>query len=73
MIETLRWSECDAQPEPIAQLNCRTTRLASALHHLQRRVARVEWQQRFLLAGAFSAIATGVVTVLRFLHDVGAF
>jgi hypothetical protein len=37
---------------------------------LHAKFERMEWQQRFLLAGAASAVLTGLVAVLRFLHDM---
>ncbi len=73
MIDTLTLDACDQHQDPIAQLRCRSSRLAGAIRQVQRRLARVEWQQRFLLAGSAASIATGAITVLRFVHDVGAF
>ena len=68
-----RWSECDALDDPIARIDCRTSRLNDGFHLVHDRLERVEWQQRFLLAGAASAILGGIVTVLRFVHELGAF
>lgn len=68
-----RWAECDQISDPIARIDCRTSRLNDGYHAIAARLTRVEWQQRFLMAGAFSAVATGLVTVLRFVHELGAF
>lgn len=68
-----RWADCDQLVDPIARIDCRTSKLNDGYHAVVQRLDRVEWQQRFLLAGAFSAVVTGLVTFLRFLHELGAF
>jgi len=70
---TQRWAECDQLDDPIARIDCRLSRMNDGFHDVTARLERVEWQQRFLLAGAASAIASGLIAVLRFAHDMGAF
>ena len=71
MADSQRWLECDQLEDPIARIDCRLSKLNDGFHGVSGRLERVEWQQRFLLTGACSAVATGIVTVLRFAHDMG--
>jgi len=66
------WQQLRADdPLAIPQLGMRTNQLRSSMHDLGDRVGRLEWQQRFLLAGSASAIVGAVVTVARFAVEVG--
>jgi len=65
-----RWRDCDQLEDPIARIDCRLSHMNDGFHVMTARLDRVEWQQRFLLAGAFSAVATGIVTVLRFAIEM---
>lgn len=68
-----RWTECDRIRNPIEQIRCRTDRLNDWAHATDRRLDKIEWRLMLVLGGTASAALGGVVTLLRFLHEIGLF
>lgn len=67
----LRWHDCDKMPDPVARLDCRTSKLNDGFHRLESQVTKLNRKVSAGLLMQACAGLGGIAALVNALHSAG--